>query len=103
MITAIAILSVILYVEIYLVIVGVVYAYTVRYLDDWYTPEIPAAFAAAFWPVALPIFVGIYAARTPRRLTQKREKDRVARQVRIRELEMSELDCEVTVLFGDQP
>lgn len=54
----------------YLIMTGVVYAFTEEFLSNKtaYDPQGPATVAGVFWPIALPVFLGVYLARTPARI-----------------------------------
>lgn len=64
----------------YLVVTGVVYAFTEEFLSNKtaYDPQGPATVAGVFWPIALPVFLGIYLARTPARI-EKAAQERASK------------------------
>jgi hypothetical protein len=59
----------------YLVTTGVVYGLTFSHIDNSYDAVPPAALAGAFWPIMVPVFLGVYIARTPAR-RKRAERDR---------------------------
>lgn len=96
----------------YLIMTGVVYAFTEEFLSNKtaYDPQGPATVAGVFWPIALPVFLGVYLARTPARIQNAaQERAATVREIvrksdeRTRELERTQLRDPWDPNYGQAP